>query len=320
MKRLNAFIILCLIFSNQIQAQDFQTSQISGAGIYHNPALTGAFRAPTFNTLYRNQWPGIDGKYVAFYGAVDAYIEKIKGGLGLFYSNDVAGSGTLRNQYLGLSYAYQANLNDKTKLCFGLSISGIKGNLDWSKLNFGDQIDPRYGFVYQTSEQFGVPVRYNFNINSGLALVNDRYLLSYGANHINTPNVSFLKDSTGQFNKSNIPVRHQINLSLIFLELKHSGLIANIYAARQQDFHQLNLGLAYYLHWFKIGLAYRNKDSMIGLIGGQFKNFRLAYSYDYTVSRLTNATAGSHEVHFTWSLQNRLENGNKCPKVLWNNF
>ena len=46
------------------------------------------------------------------------------------------------------------------------------------------------------------------------------------------------------------------------------------------------------------GLWYRNKDSFITLIGIQSDNLKIGYSYDVTISKLANATAGSHELSF----------------------
>ena len=41
-----------------------------------------------------------------------------------------------------------------------------------------------------------------------------------------------------------------------------------------------------------------------GLIRGiQNPNFKFGYSYDITVSRLTNATAGAHEISFAMQLE-----------------
>jgi hypothetical protein len=46
-------------------------------------------------------------------------------------------------------------------------------------------------------------------------------------------------------------------------------------------------------------LWYRNQDAFIVLVGLMTTNFRFGYSYDVTVSRLSNATAGSHELSMT---------------------
>ena len=46
---------------------------------------------------------------------------------------------------------------------------------------------------------------------------------------------------------------------------------------------------------WKVGAAYRSGDATIALLGFASKRFALSYSYDITVSKLTNATGGSHE-------------------------
>ena len=66
--------------------------------------------------------------------------------------------------------------------------------------------------------------------------------------------------------------------------------------AHQQAFQQLNIGM-YVTHGPVVGgFWYRNRDSFIVLVGIQQNTFRIGYSYDVTLSKLTNATAGSHEV------------------------
>jgi hypothetical protein len=44
------------------------------------------------------------------------------------------------------------------------------------------------------------------------------------------------------------------------------------------------------------GLWYRHSDSFIMLIGIQHGVFKAGYSYDITISKLTSASAGSHEL------------------------
>ena len=65
---------------------------------------------------------------------------------------------------------------------------------------------------------------------------------------------------------------------------------------RQGSAQQLNLGMYVRKSVIVGGLWYRFNDSFIALVGIQTEKFRFGYSYDLTVSRLTNATAGSHEI------------------------
>jgi type IX secretion system PorP/SprF family membrane protein len=75
-------------------------------------------------------------------------------------------------------------------------------------------------------------------------------------------------------------------------------LSPNILYQRQQNFQQLNLGLYFVKNQVVAGLWYRNQDAFIVLIGYQHNSLKFGYSYDVTVSKLANATAGSHEVSF----------------------
>jgi len=70
----------------------------------------------------------------------------------------------------------------------------------------------------------------------------------------------------------------------------------NILYQQQGNFQQLNMGLYVTKGPIVGGVWYRNKDSFITLLGFQTKHFKFGYSYDVTVSKLTNASGGSHEV------------------------
>ena len=47
------------------------------------------------------------------------------------------------------------------------------------------------------------------------------------------------------------------------------------------------------------GLWYRNRDAFIILLGIQSEIVKIGYSYDMTVSKLSVASGGSHEVSLT---------------------
>lgn len=310
------FIIIIALNSwcfNRLQAQDPQLAHGLGTVMHNNPALTGAFMRPSFYSTYRNQWPGIDGTYVSYYAGAETHLDAIHGGLGVRYMIDVAGEGTLTTQNLDLGYAYRASLNENTDLRLGFSVGYLRRKLDWDKLNFGPIDDPRYGFVYQSSTPEGFSKVQNYRLNAGLALLNERYLLSYAMNNFNQPDQGFI-------GKSRLPIRHHAQAVFLAKLGDNNGLVFDVIYQLQQDFTQLQLKANYYNRFMRIGTGLRNKDAVIGMIGGQLRQFRLSYIYEMTISRLTDATAGSHEVQFTWSLQSANGKERECPAVLWNGF
>ena len=49
-------------------------------------------------------------------------------------------------------YSYQLNVTREFSIRFGMQGTYVQKKVDWDKLTFGDMIDPRYGFIYQTQE------------------------------------------------------------------------------------------------------------------------------------------------------------------------
>ena len=47
--------------------------------------------------------------------------------------------------------------------------------------------------------------------------------------------------------------------------------------------------------------GYQNNDAIALMIGGEFKAFKIGYSYDITISRLATNTTGSHEVSLIYN-------------------
>ena len=71
---------------------------------------------------------------------------------------------------------------------------------------------------------------------------------------------------------------------------------------------------------FEIGLYYRNKDAIIGVAGYKFKNYHVNFSYDHTISQLSqgNGGMGALEISFivTGLFRNpdQLRNTYGCPR------
>lgn len=296
-KRIIVIPILLFLFtySGNLFAQDPEFTQFYANPLYLNPALAGTGRCPRVNLNYRNQWPGISGTYVTYSVSLDRHIDAFNGGLGLLVTNDKAGQGTLTTTNISGIYSYLLNVTRQISLKVGVQATYFQKSIDWSKLTFGDMIDERRGFVYNTNEQQRLQNKSNVDFSAGILGYSKRYFFGFAAHHLTQPDEGLLGVS-----KLPMKLTGHAGASLpIGDKGSQTSISPNVLYQQQQDFRQLNLGLYVNKGPVVAGLWYRNQDSFIAVIGFQQHFFKVGYSYDVTVSKLTNATAGSHELSFS---------------------
>lgn len=298
LKRISAISILTfLLFTCALEnalAQDPQFTQFYANPLYLNPAFAGTGRCPRAILNYRNQWPAISGTFVTYSASYDQHIDALSGGVGILVMNDRAGQGTLTTTNISGLYSYEQAINRHFSVKAGFEATFFQKSIDWSKLTFGDMIDPRYGFIYNTKEIQGNNSKNNVDFSAGVLGYSKRYFFGFAAHHLTQPD-------EGLIGSSKLPRKYTAHAGAI-IPLKNDaseGAISpNILFKKQQDFTQINLGLYVTRGPFVGGLWFRKDDSFIMLIGFQAGIVKFGYSYDVTVSKLSTATAGSHEVSF----------------------
>jgi hypothetical protein len=78
-------------------AQDMRFTQYNAIPMSLNPAYAGASDQSRLITAYRNQWSALPQAYTGWHVAHDWYQRDIRSGFGILISNELAGSGALRN-------------------------------------------------------------------------------------------------------------------------------------------------------------------------------------------------------------------------------
>jgi type IX secretion system PorP/SprF family membrane protein len=288
---------ICGFFAfNEAQAQDPHFTQFYANPLYLNPALAGNKICTRVNVSYRMQWPGVYGTYSTVGVSVDKLAYKVKGGIGLMVMNDRAAKGTLNTTGIGLIYAPVIPLNKKVSATFAIQAGYWQKSLNWSKLTFGDQIDPQRGFVIETNEVPGLQSVGNFDLSSGFLLSARHVFAGFAVHHILQPNESFLGGVSILPRKYTFHAGANIPLNKSSRYADEASISPNILFKKQGDFTEMNLGLYAKKGNIVGGLWYRGNDSFIVLLGMEINSLRLGYSYDVTISKLTNATAGAHEV------------------------
>lgn len=309
------FLLLSVTVTQNGFAQDPIFSQFYANPLYLNPALAGSAICPRLIMNYRNQWPSISGTYVTYNASFDQYWDKISGGVGFIATSDRAGEGALTTTMASGIYSYRLTLSRKLFLNAGFQATYLQRKIDWYKLTFPDQIDEKYGFINITSERPPENLTRSFvDFSTGLVFGdNENFFVGAAFHHLTQPNDGFYSDvSSKLYMKMTVHAGGIINLAR-----KHQGnrrlddptLSPNILYQKQQEFNQLNYGVYFNRYPFVGGVWFRqnfeNPDAFIFLVGFEQPSYKFGYSYDLTVSKLTNITGGAHEITFSWQF--------KCP-------
>jgi type IX secretion system PorP/SprF family membrane protein len=143
---------------NPMAAQYFQNAYMA------NPAMAGINQGIRLNLGYRNQWSNIQGSPKNLSVSGEYGSEKV--GLGVNFYKDEAG--LLSRSKLQATYAYHLQVNNESKLHFGISLGLQINNLnlqnvvgsqnDQTAMRYNDQeniIDGDFGIAY-TNQRFRI--------------------------------------------------------------------------------------------------------------------------------------------------------------------
>jgi type IX secretion system PorP/SprF family membrane protein len=275
--------------------QDNQYSQFYSAQLYLNPAFAGTKVCPRVIMNFRDQWPGISGQYVSYGLSYDQSVGK-NSGIGVVFNGDDAGEGTIKTNSINVVFSPKVRLGKLLTLSFALSGGVIQKKLDASNLTYPNQYDEN-GLIIGVPPEISNDInRITPDFNSGVILYSDIFHLGYSTHHILEPSY-ILYGPEGKLYR-----KHTVHLGANFkyanpLNRKDVVKFSPQIVYQQQGPHsELNLGL--YVSKKKItgGIWYRGEDALILVVGLQQRSFNFGFSYDATISKLANNTAGSIEV------------------------
>lgn len=313
MQRHNFLILLlAIMWSFSTQAQDPIYSQYYAAPLQLNPAFAGNTYSPHISINYRNQWPALNQAYVTYSVAYSQFFKDFNSGIGLMIQTDDAGQGLYKTTKVSGVYSYRLQINDNLNLKLGLEGSLVRINLDWEKLIFVDQVDPTLGFTsgggtpFPTAEVQPENLSNNyFDASAGILLYSSHFYAGVTTKHLNTPNETFLEINENL--DGGLPLRlglhagYEFKISEGNKKRQASFISPNVMFVKQGDFGQLNIGAYGNLGaifgglWYRQGFA--NPDAAIALVGFQAGGYKIGYSYDITISKLSlGRSGGSHEI------------------------
>ncbi len=303
MNRIYALLLLGIIGLAPMAygQQDPQFSLYMFNPMYYNPAAAGSEGVTRAQVMYRTQWSGYQGSFdqggapSTQMFSINAPLDKIHSGVGLYVLNDQFGTGGPQvNQAVQLSYAYRIAVKDGT-LALGAQAGLYSRGLDYDVFRAregGDPVLSATGRVSQVQPDFGAGAYYStvdYWIGASVQHLNEaRYKLGtvYGEN----PNAR-----AGYFTAGyRLGVGYDI-------DIQPSVLV-------KTDFHSYSYeasAIATYQSKFWLGASYRQADSFIvtaGLYLLENNALRIGAAYDITVNGVKAKSPSSTEFMLSYSL------------------
>lgn len=291
MKRIIKTVLLLAVCANVFSQFDAGTSLYLLNPMLINPAYAGSRDALSLSMFYNKRWTGLEGAPTSAIFTADVPFSDQKLGLGLILVSDKIGV-TKENQFV-TNYAYRIFIGENSTLSFGLGAGMVLTNTAFSDLVVLDPGDeayladsrtfavPNFNFgIYYNSRLwfsgFSIPRLLNYSFDYGKSkyvLDNDislySYMLNTGLKFDKNPNFGFYPSLLLRY--SDIPatskVQYDVNAQFLFLEK------------------------------FWVGSSYRNNRSVAALFQFQPTNqLKIAYSYDFEISKLGKYGNGSHMI------------------------
>lgn len=292
-------LMLILAFKNGYAQQDPQYTDYMFNTLTVNSAYAGSRGHLTVTGLHRTQWVGLDGAPQTQSLSVESPVGK-NVGLGIVLVNDRLGPSD--EFYLDANFSYTINLNNDSRLSFGIKGGGRMLNVDFTKGQYQEQeavfenINNRFlptvgaGVYWHSDNSYiGLSVP-NFltdehydGVQNSIAAERLHYYLIAGKVFDLSPRIKFKPAVLGKF-VTGAPIIADLSANFMFDDV------------------------------LRLGVAYRWDDSVSGLLGLQVgPKLMIGYAYDATTTRLSGFNSGTHEIMLRFELRSR-EKQLKSPR------
>ncbi len=279
------FIIgaILILFCIKIQAQDHTNYNLYVQNpILYNPAYTFSQYKYSGYLNSHLQWAGFDGAPIANSFGVYGNIAK-KMGLGLVGYQNKQGLNTQTN--LNLAYAYNLAFSDEHFLSFGLNLGTFMEGLDYTKVQFADFTDDWFLENGNKSTSFAA-----------------RFGIKY---HIKGFEVAIAMPQLYQRNETNL---HTITVLSYDWKINDSWKLKPSAMVRYTQFSGVKFDVNAEVAWKNIiftQIGYRHQGNIMATIGFNWKDYSIAYAYQYDNSDLSQFASRTNEIQLFYRLPYR---------------
>ncbi len=288
------FLVLTFFSVFAITAQqDAQYTHYTNNMNVLNPAYAGSRQTLSIGLLGRTQWMGFADAPRTITASIHAPVAK-RLGLGFSVISDEIGPISEQNIYTDLSYTIPTS--ETTKLAFGVkggvSLLSVKDNLITPDTPMA-QDD-----AFNDNENKFYP-----NFGAGLFFYSSKFYAG-----LSVPNMLkslYFPEEAGATGQASEVMHGFVTTGYVFdindnLKFKPAAMLKVAVGAPMS----FDVSSSFLINKkFEIGANYRLDDSISGtFLISAFKDFRIGYAYDYTLSNLGNYNDGSHEIILLWDI------------------
>lgn len=309
-------LVLCLLIAINVpvNGQDLHFSQFMNNPLLTNPANTGF--NPDFDyrvgASYRNQWSSLPVPYktMSIWGDAQVFRNRFQNGwlgLGGVILRDEAGSGNLTSTKTYGSIAYHQELGVGSLLTAGFNVGWVSKRVDLANFKWENQWNGKFFDANAISgEQFAYSQIGYADVQVGLNyayFANENLYLNTGFSimHVNQPKESFFDNSDNR-----VPQRYTAFANASYKVNDKWIINPNVYYSYQAGSSEIVGGMMAQYNLTGdgseqlIGGAYlRGGDAAIAMIGIEWNNLRLTFSYDASTSAISNYNSGNGAMEFS---------------------
>jgi len=315
------FLIVFLVSFYRGAAQDIKFSQFYANKLYLNPALAGSDNYSHFSLNYRNQWPNLDLPFISYSFSYDKFFKPLNGGLGVMVVQDDQGNGAMKSTTISGMYSYYLRITEEFVVRTALQVSFMQRKLVWDKLVFPDQVSTIYGdvFPHNTAGDPANRSRGGVDFTAGLVGSYRNFYTGFSVNHLSQPNFNF-NDEYGK--KLDVRYTAHMGMEIPLAGRNDFNVSPALLFQKQGDFTQMNYGMYFSKSALVVGAWLSQNfeldyDAIIVMLGLDNKIFRIAYSFDYAITKLVHTNTGAHEISVSYLIGDKSKKrirAVRCPK------
>lgn len=310
MKKLSLFLLLYSAVS--VKAQDAYFFVQGNAGGWTNLAFQGTDTSALLSTTQQITNPKSSAYYYNTYNSFTQYLPMSNAWISLNMFTENAGN-IIFTQHYGISFNKAIHLGKHFVWRNAIEVSYFNKRLDWNSLTFGDQIDPRQGFVYQSGDVPRGGSVGNIDFSYGTSFYYKKILLGFSAYHLNQPNESMVNGNAP------LPVRLGIQLGYTFLIKEYRFQLQpylNAFTQGTTNLASAGLKLTYNKN---VSFAYGgvlSASSYYNIAWAGYKFRRGQITYGLSFGKSIHAVGCSHQVGVQFGFWKRKKSKRYFPQEL----